>query len=69
MGATTPPTVKGDKALLVYPGITFVFTKNILSKLTIFCDEFSPGPISKQICSKKCKIMLNHGIEFYFESQ
>ena len=68
MGATGPPILKSNKSILDYPGIKFIFAENTLTKLQIFSDENMPDSIAKSLCSKKCKILLNHGLQFYFDN-
>ena len=69
MGATGPLNTQDAKAMLKYTGIKFVFTYNMLTKITIFNEEIIPASISKQICYKTCRVLLNHGIQFEFYSE
>lgn len=68
MGPTAPPMVQGTKSILDYPGIKFIFAENTLAKLQIFSDENLPDSIAKSLCSKKCRVLLNHGLQFYFDN-
>ena len=69
MGATGPPLVQGQKQLLDYPGIKFVFFESTLQKLQIFNDDLSPTSIANSLCFKKCRVLLNHGIQIEFENE
>jgi hypothetical protein len=52
--------------MLVYPGIKFVFNQNGLLSKVIILNEDASSSIARSLCQKKCQVLLNHGIQFYF---